>query len=81
MGYEIDYAGMEPAAAADKAVKDVKHWLGVKRFNKIVKILQGNEGVMSRGFARFALSMVGVQGFPAEAMIDRYWNPQLQLDL
>ena len=81
MGYTINYAGMEPAAAADKAVKDAKQWLGGGRFNKIVKILQGNEGVMSRNEAHFVLNMIGVQGFPAEVMIERYWQPQMPLDL
>ncbi len=81
MGYTINYAGMEPAAAADKAVKDAKQWLGGGRFNKIVKILQGNEGVMSRDDVHYVLNMIGVQGFPAEVMIERYWQPQMSLDL
>lgn len=82
MGYEINYAGMEPAAAADKAVKDVKQWLGVKQFNKVVKILQGKEdGTLPRSWAYMALEFSGVRGFPAEVMIDRYWQPQLPLDL
>jgi hypothetical protein len=57
-------------------VKDVKQWLGVKQFNKVVKILQGKEGgFLPRSWAYTALEFNGVRGFPAKVMVDRYWNP------
>ncbi len=81
MGHTIDYAGMGPAAAADKAVKDVKRWLGAKRFNTVIKVLQGRDGAIPLGNARFMLHMIGIEGFPVEVMIERYWQPQMSLDL
>ena len=81
MGFTINYGDMEPEAAADKAVKDVKQWLGSRKFNKVVKILQGKDGILPRSWAYMALEFSGVRGFPASVMVDRYWNPQLPLDL
>ena len=77
MHYEIDYANKSP----EQAIKDCKQWLGTKQFNKVAKILQQDCGNTPRQLVRFGLMMQGIQGYPAEAMINKYWNPQQELDL
>ena len=70
MSYEIKYEG---AAAELEAINDVKSWLGAKRFEYLVdglNLLEDTEE--NRRQARFALSFAGVQGFPVEAMCNRY---------
>lgn len=79
--YTIHYSDTESEKTENAAIKDVKNYLGTKQFNRIVKLLGGSEGVMPRNFALFGLMMQGVQGYPAEVMIKRYWQPQLPLDL
>ena len=77
MSYEIDYTDKTP----EQAIKDCKQWLGTKSFNKVVKILQEDCGKTSRPMVRLGLAMQGIQGYPAEAMIDEYWSSQQELDL
>ena len=77
MHYEINYADK----TQEQAIKDCKQWLGTKQFNKIVKILQADCGNTPRRLVQFGLMIQGIQGYPAEAMINEYWNPQQELDL
>jgi len=81
MGYEIRYDLSNEAAAEAKALKDIKQWLGTKQFNKVAKILANDHGRSSRFMITLGLSMQGIQGYPAEVMADKYWSPQMQLDL
>lgn len=79
--YTVQYSDTASEKTENEAVKDVKNYLGTKQFNRIVKLLGGAEGILSRNLARFSLMMCGVQGYPAEVMIKRYWQSQLPLDL
>ena len=81
MGYEIRYDTTDRSKAEAKAIKDVKDWLGAKQFNKVAKILANDHGRSSRFIITLGLSMQGIEGYPAEVMADKYWSPQMQLDL
>ena len=64
-----------------KAIKDCKDWLGTKQFNKVVNIIKNDCGKTSRGFVVIGLALQGIQGYPAEVMISKYWSPQRTLDI
>ena len=70
--YEIDYTNK--ANAADAAEKDCIEWLGKKQFNKVVEALIADEGRSSEQLVVLALSIQGIQGYPARVLIDRYWK-------
>ena len=77
MHYEIDYS----SKTVEDAINDCKEWLGTKQFNRVVTILKMDCGRTSKHLVRLGLAMQGIQGYPAEAMINKYWNPQQELDL
>ena len=79
MSYEIKYDTSLAETAEAKAIADCKEWLGSKRFNKVVKLLKDDKGRTSRRMVVFALSFQGIQGYPAEVMVNKYWNNQLEL--
>jgi hypothetical protein len=81
MGYTISYDRSNEAEAQRKALADVKQWLGTKQFNKVAKILASDHGNTSRFMVTLALSMQGIEGYPADVMVDTYWTPQRLLDL
>jgi hypothetical protein len=70
--YEIKYDTSNVSEAQAKAIKDCKDWLGTKQFNKVVKILQGDNGQSSKKMVLFGLSFQGIQGYPAEVMVELY---------
>ena len=81
MKHEVRYDLTDPQAAEEKAIADCIEWLGVRQFNKVTKILKADAGSTSRDFVMFGLAMQGIQGYPAQVMVDKYWNRQRELDL
>jgi hypothetical protein len=81
MSYEIEYSDTESPATIQQALHDCEQWLGNAQFKKVCEILQADNGQTPRHLVRFGLMMQGIQGYPAEAMIDKYWSPQMVLDL
>jgi len=79
MSYEIEYDLSNTKEAEDKAIDDCKEWLTLRRFNKVVKALQQDEGRTSKNRLILYLGLLGIQGYPAHVMIRRYWNPQQSL--
>lgn len=73
MSYEIDYTGMPEDQKQAQAVKDCIEWLGKEQFAKVVEILILDEGRSPRHMVRLGLMMQGIQGYPAEVMMDRFW--------
>ena len=67
--YNVDYSGLTGQAKQDKAIEDVKGYLGTKQFVKVcndplVKTLTKEQFM-------FQCSMfVGISGYPAEAFAD-----------
>lgn len=79
MSYTVKYQQTNEAEKQAAALKDCKEWLGAKQFNKVTKILKADNGASSRHMIRLGLAMVGIQGYPAEAMIDKYWTSQKEM--
>ena len=75
MSYEINYSNLTGRAKRQKALDDCKSYLGEERYNKIMAALetqltQGGPQA-KREFMLMSLAfLVGIQGYPAEAMID-----------
>lgn len=81
MSYEIEYSDTTSPATVQKALDDCKKWLGKAQFKKVCEILQADHGQTPRDVVRFGLMLQGIQGYPAEVMINEYWSPQMVLDL
>ena len=80
MSYEIQYSNTESAETVKKALNDCKDWLGKAQYKKVCDILKADHGQTSPNLIRIGLMMQGIQGYPAQAMIDTYWSPQRRLD-
>jgi len=80
MSYEIAYADIGSAETVKKALKDCKDWLGNAQYKKVCDILKTDHGQTPPNLIRIGLMMQGIQGYPAQAMIDTYWSPQRRLD-
>jgi len=80
MSYEIEYSNTASAETAKKALDDCKDWLGKARYKKVCDILKTDHGQTTPSLIRIGLMMQGIQGYPAQAMIDTYWSPQRRLD-
>ena len=79
--YTIDYSDIPDGDQKMYcAIHDCKEYLGTRRFKKLVFLLQEDKGRTSRYLVKLGLSLQGIQGYPADAMIDRFWNPQRELD-
>ena len=80
MSYEIEYSNTASAETVKKALDDCKDWLGKARYKKVCDILKTDHGQTPPNLIRIGLMMQGIQGYPAQAMIDTYWSPQRRLD-
>jgi len=80
MSYEIEYSNIGSEETIKVALKDCKQWLGNARYKKVCDILKTDHGQTSPSLIRMGLMMQGIQGYPAQAMIDTYWSPQRRLD-
>ena len=80
MSYEIEYSNIKSPDTIKKALGDCKDWLGKARYKKVCDILKADHGQTPPNLIRVGLMMQGIQGYPAQAMIDTYWSPQRRLD-
>jgi hypothetical protein len=79
MSYEIEYSDCKSPETIQKALDDCKDWLGADQYARVSMILMQDKGQTSRNLLRVGLMMQGIQGYPAEAMINTYWTPQREL--
>jgi hypothetical protein len=72
--YEIKYDTTDEQKAKDKAIQDCKDWLGSKGFAALLKEFERDNagGASPRREIEVALMMIGIQGYPAQVMIDTY---------
>lgn len=80
MSYEIDYGNMDHEQAIKRALHDCREWLGTTQYNQMVEVLRADKGQTPRKLVFFGLTMLGIQGFPAQVMVDQFWSPQRELD-
>ncbi len=69
--YEIDYSELVGQDKINKALKDSREWLGDKNYHIVVSILK-TAGKANHNLLRLGLAMRGIQGYPADAMIDHF---------
>jgi hypothetical protein len=81
MGYEIKYDTTDRSKAEAKALADIKGFWGARRYNKFVKAFSIFKGRVSFIELEIALAMNGVEGYPAQVFIDKYYSPQMELEL
>jgi len=75
MKYTINYTDLPAGRKAAKAIEDTKEYLGDK-FAEIIGMFTAaiEEGELTtRKHVHLAMSFIGVQGYPVDAMIDSYW--------
>jgi hypothetical protein len=78
--YTVDYNALpEGEKRIAKALKDCKDWLGTRQYREIIQIIRTDRGRTSRNMLLLGLSLRGIQGYPAEVMIDEFWSPQRDL--
>jgi len=79
MHYDIDYSGLSEKQAKAKALRDIKEYLGTRRFNKIEADLKASAPIKRASFV-FMLGFAGIQGFPAHVWYERLW-PQADMHM
>ena len=81
MGYTVKYDLTDTESAEAQAIADCKRWLGDRQFNNVVEALRADAGQCSKECVLFELMLMGIDGYPAQVMTDKYWNKQRELDL
>lgn len=79
MRYTVQYSDLASQETVNKALADCKKWLGNAQFKNVCKILQADNGRTSASLVRFGLSLQGIEGYPATALMDTYWTRQRNL--
>lgn len=74
--YNVFPEGEKRIAAA---LKDCKLWLGTKQYHKVIRILTTDRGRTPRNFIYLGLMLQGIQGYPADVMVQEFWSPQRDL--
>ena len=58
------------------ARRDVKRWLGTKRFNKLAsQLVRCYNKESTKNHVTMVLGIAGIQGYPVTAMMDSYLQP------
>jgi hypothetical protein len=71
MHYNIDYTGLGPQAAYNQQIKDIKEYLGEKKFNQITKDFRREcPKDLSLEMFKMYLSLAGISGAPVRAFHD-----------
>lgn len=69
MHYDICYSHLDhdPIAKHNKAIQDIKDYLGEDRFNKLTQCVQNEPEQYTFDQFRLAVSFAGIQGYPVRA--------------
>lgn len=70
--YEVSYAELSPQAAHDKAIADIKDYMGADKFVAITDDFRQYSPQSVEALAMY-LSIAGVQGYPVRAWHDVIW--------
>ena len=63
--YTVNYEGLDKVTKHNKAIQDIKDYLGEDRFNQITELVRKDSYTLDQ--FRMAVSFAGVQGYPAKA--------------
>lgn len=75
MTYTIDFTDTDPKRKAARAIEATESYLGDK-FTEIIGLFtQGIEAgeLTTRKQVRLGMAFAGIQGYPVEAIIEKYW--------
>lgn len=70
MHHDIKYDTSDRVKADEKAIEDVKFWLG-DRFDEVMDTMKRCDGAEPRE-VYFAMSFAGIQGYPVGAIMRTY---------
>lgn len=76
MTYTIEFTDVDPKRKAARAIEAAKDYLGEDRFTEVIGLFTGaiKAGeITTRKHVRLGMSFVGIQGYPVEALIEKYW--------
>lgn len=74
MHYFIEYENLESDVTKRKALQDCKDFLGARKFKEVSLILANDHRQTSKHIVLFGLSLTGIEGYPAEVMLETYWK-------
>jgi hypothetical protein len=66
MHYEVNYAELSPAEKQEKAIADIKDFIGENRFHKLTEDFRTYGKINIEQFG-FLCSITGISGYPVEA--------------
>lgn len=71
--YDVDYSKLQEPEKSNKALADIKDYVGEERFNKITEALRaelrgGTQEPRSWDQFKLVMSFAGIQGFPCQPM-------------
>ncbi len=70
--YDVDYSKLTPQAKYNKAIADIKDYMGEERYNKVIGLFKQMQPIPLEKF-HLQMSFAGVQGYPVVAMYDEIW--------
>ena len=70
MHYDINYSALPEETKSRKACVDALDYMGPKAYRALSRFMR--TGKYTREQIHFAASFAGVQGYPIDAMLDRY---------
>lgn len=66
MSYEVNYEGLDPIQKHNKAIEDIRDYLGPDNFQKFTREFKRVKDLSVDQFTFYA-SLVGVEGYPVKA--------------
>jgi len=73
MGHTINYVNTDSPETVQKALDDCKQWLG-SEYDTVCKLLADDKCGSSEHLVRVSLMMLGIQGYPATALMNTFWK-------
>ena len=70
--YDVDYAGLQPQAAHEKAIQDIKDYLGDHKYAEVTALAKKHSPMTTEQWA-YNLLLSGIQGYPVRAWHDEIW--------
>lgn len=72
MHYNVDYSGLDPQAKHDKAIADIREYMGNAKYEQIKAEFTRGKVIPFEQF-QFYLSIAGIQGYPVKAFYQECW--------
>lgn len=70
--YDVDYSNLTPQAKFNRAISDIKDYMGEEHYNKVVSLFKQEQPPPLEVF-HMHMSFAGVQGYPVVALYDEIW--------